>query len=717
MPRLRRLVFLLACLGCIHTTWAQTQHEHEAIRFDTRNDFGGVGLLQSPSARFAPDGDISFTSGRVEPYLRNAVMLQPLPWAEFVVRYTTVQNRLYGAESFSGDQLYKDRGMDFKLRLLEESSQTPQVALGFRDFLGTGLFSSEYLVASRRMNNFDFTVGVAWGNLGNRGQFKNPFTYLFSSFKPRSNEVGEGGNISSALFHGERIGLFGGLAWRTPLPGITLKVEYDGNDYQNEALSNRFKADTPVNLGVVYSHSNWLDLSLGIERGNTLLAQINLRTNVSGKNNMPKFDPPPPKVTARDLRPEIAAQAVRTAETQIESTLQLATELRLQKFQLEALQLETDKATATVSQSTYRNPAITIGRTARSMAKTLPPSVEELNIIQQESGLDVQRTSIMRKDLENALSYRGSVEEIATHASSTPTDTTLFSRHQNDLGDYPKFSWGLSPALRQHIGGPDDPYIYQIYLRTEADLQLSRHFSLSGALGFDLINNLDKLQQESNSVLPRVRSDIKNYLTEGKTGISRLQADYLSNLAPNWFGRMSAGLLEEMYAGAGGEVLYRPYSQRWAASLDLNRVRQRDFDMRFALRDYEVTTGHLTLHYQLPFYNMLAQISLGQYLAGDRGATVDVSRRFDSGATFGAFFTRTNVSAADFGEGSFDKGVYFSIPLDLMTSFSSRNTVGMVWKPLTRDGGQRLNLDKRLYPLVSQSDNTRTWQGWDEFLH
>ena len=29
----------------------------------------------------------------------------------------------------------------------------------------------------------------------------------------------------------------------------------------------------------------------------------------------------------------------------------------------------------------------------------------------------------------------------------------------------------------------------------------------------------------------------------------------------------------------------------------------------------------------------------------------------------GAFFTRTNLSFEDFGEGSFDKGIYFEIPL------------------------------------------------------
>ena len=43
-------------------------------------------------------------------------------------------------------------------------------------------------------------------------------------------------------------------------------------------------------------------------------------------------------------------------------------------------------------------------------------------------------------------------------------------------------------------------------------------------------------------------------------------------------------------------------------------------------------------------------------LAGDKGVTLDLSRRFKSGFTMGVFATKTNLSAEEFGEGSFDKG-------------------------------------------------------------
>ena len=51
----------------------------------------------------------------------------------------------------------------------------------------------------------------------------------------------------------------------------------------------------------------------------------------------------------------------------------------------------------------------------------------------------------------------------------------------------------------------------------------------------------------------------------------------------------------------------------------------------------------------------------------DKGATLDVAKRFDSGVTVGVWAALTNVSKEDYGEGGFSKGFYISIPLDLMT--------------------------------------------------
>lgn len=244
-----------------------------------------------------------------------------------------------------------------------------------------------------------------------------------------------------------------------------------------------------------------------------------------------------------------------------------------------------------------------------------------------------------------------------------------------------------------------------------------RNLSVSAALGFDLINNIDKLKLESDSVLPHVRSDIKNYLRQGKNGVMNFSVDYLSKPMASWYGRLSVGLLEEMFGGVSSEVLYRSVDSPWAFGVDVNRVRQRDYDMLFSFRDYEVTTGHASLYYQLPFYRMTAVVSAGKYLAGDKGVTFELSRKFDSGAVVGGYMTKTNISAAQFGEGSFDKGLFVSVPLDLVMLFSTRSSLAMGWSPLTRDGGARLRQPKRLYGISGDNSFSDLAHDWGKFLN
>lgn len=160
------------------------------------------------------------------------------------------------------------------------------------------------------------------------------------------------------------------------------------------------------------------------------------------------------------------------------------------------------------------------------------------------------------------------------------------------------------------------------------------------------------------------------------------------------------GYLEPMYAGVGGELLYRPMGERWSIGADLNYVRQRDFEQDFGLRDYRTITGHITAYTKLPF-DLDAAVSVGRYLARDWGTTIDISREFSNGVKFGGWVTRTNVSTEEFGEGSFDKGIYISIPFDEMMSVSTMSRANIAWAPLTRDGGAMLH---RQYSLHTMTD-------------
>jgi hypothetical protein len=122
-------------------------------------------------------------------------------------------------------------------------------------------------------------------------------------------------------------------------------------------------------------------------------------------------------------------------------------------------------------------------------------------------------------------------------------------------------------------------------------------------------------------------------------------------------------------------------------------------------------TGHASLYYEPDFSfldNTLIKASFGQYLAGDRGVTIDFAKQFDSGVIVGAFATKTDLSAEEFGEGSFTKGFYISIPFDLMRPESTVSRVSFNWIPLTRDGGAKLNRPESLF---STTDARSPWYG------
>ncbi len=72
-----------------------------------------------------------------------------MPWLETTIRYTMVNDLFYSDDpSFSGNTKYTDKGIDFKVRLLQESEYLPELSVGVRDFAGTGLFDGEFVAAT-----------------------------------------------------------------------------------------------------------------------------------------------------------------------------------------------------------------------------------------------------------------------------------------------------------------------------------------------------------------------------------------------------------------------------------------------------------------------------------------------------------------------------------------------------------------------------------------
>ncbi len=102
----------------------------------------------------------------------------------------------------------------------------------------------------------------------------------------------------------------------------------------------------------------------------------------------------------------------------------------------------------------------------------------------------------------------------------------------------------------------------------------------------------------------------------------------------------------------------------------------------------------------------LLKVSAGKFLGGDMGARIDFSKQFKSGVIVGAYATFTDLTAEEYGEGSYNKGFYVSIPMDIMTIKPSTSRAQIAWEPITRDGGQML---RKQYYLFDKTDARSQW--------
>jgi len=680
----------------------------------TSSDWGFVGLLQTPSARMSPAGDARFNVSRVYPYERINVFVQPFDWLEAGFRYSNVSNRLYGPLELSGTQEYKDKSIDFKLRLLQESAYVPQVAMGMIDFGGTGLFSSEYVVANKRFGNFDTSLGMGWGYLGSSGNITNPLSKLSSSFNTRGTDFGMGGTPAFKSFFRGPAALFGGVQYHTPWRNWVLKAEYDGNNYQNEPQANNRKQSTPFNFGVVYKPNSSVDLSLGVERGNTVMVGLTLRTSLPNLSVPKVSEPPTPKIAI--TRPQQAPEWVSTA-----ADVSYMSNWVVQKIALHGSVMQVDiEALSGVHWNDRLHRILTI------LHRDAPANIQTFELNLNDQGVPLTQRVVNREAWvkQNTQLVPPSETVPAIVAVEPPVQTASKNTGLGFKADIPNkpewertpalFGYGVVPSWQQNIGGPDGFLLFRVGLSVPVQLRITNNVAITGSLGLNLYDNFGKFKYTAPSDMPRVRTYLREYMTATKFNVPNLQITHFSDLAPNQYYSVYAGYLESMYAGVGGEWMYRKWHSPFAFGVDINRLQQRSFNQYFGFGNagdqtgYRVTTGHATAYIDTGWQNTQVKLSAGRYLAGDLGVTLDVGKTFANGVSVGAWATKTNVSAQRFGEGSFDKGLYLRIPFDVMTTSRSGNVASLNYNPLTRDGGARLNRDFTLYGATSPRSQRET---------
>jgi hypothetical protein len=655
---------------------------------------GGTGLIQTPTSRMLTDGDLRVNYTDNNQYRFWSVTMQLFPWMQTTFRYTDARTRLYSfVPGFSGDQTWKDKGIDAKFRLLPESYYLPEVTVGFRDFGGTGIFESEFIGLSKQMGDFDFHVNMGWGYLATAGNIANPFCDLNDGYCIRPEGYsGRGGQIDYQRFFKGAASIFGGVEYQTPWQPLRLKLEYEGNNYINDR-AGALPQDSQWNIGAAYSWNDF-DFTVNYQRGNTIGFGVSYNFNLHTLSQT-KFDRPPRPLNAKSNDFPI---------TQV-NRARLTRDLYSQGgFALNISEFNDDHVTVYGQQITYRNKDEAIERMGRILAYELPESVKTYHIVNTLGSIPLVETVIDAKEFKIQAKYQTLEPDLAsTYHRQDLGETTIANYDPTNTAG---FFTGIETFWIQTFGNPEAFYLYQAGVILNGGYSFNGKTSVAGAIKVNLLENFDKFKYTSDtglSSLPRVRTNTREYVSNRDVTMENLFLHWNDRIAPNLYAQVYGGYLETMFGGIGGEILYRPVDSNLAFGLDINYAKQRSWESDFEFFDYKVVTGHANIYWQPAFLpDTQLTFNIGQYLAKDKGVTVDFAKRFDSGIVVGAYAAFTDVSAEEYGEGSFTKGFYLSIPFDLFSLTPAKGRGRLPWVPIARDGGQALMRPITLYNTTEE---------------
>ena len=628
----------------------------DSFIYNSFNNHGVIGLINTPSARFYDEATHGITIYEGTPDQKITMTSFPYDWMEASFFYmNNDETNLCRSDGYGNRfcQGYKDKGFNFKFRLKEEGAY-PAIAIGINDIAGTGFYSSEYIVSSYGINRTDFHFGIGWGTLNNlKNDFNNPFSYLYDGFKTRPYSdpdtfEDQGGQFQpSRYFSGKTASPFFGLS-HSINEYLLLKLEYDSTLTPGIVGYESPKKD--YSYGIEYSFRNNFTIGFSSERGNYISLKFIYKNNPN--ISKPKYKYKKPEFRDDDNKYQKFIKSVEANGIGVNKIIETPEEIGIELTQFSH------------------------------------PNLDVIESILKSATYDANINKPIKKDLRVA-----SLKGVSEYNKEFEKNSLLIYERKSKSS----FNTKSNFTFRPYLASREEFLKGALLLENNSELIIKDNFFFSSNLKYSIANNFDDLNIPPVNTYPaQVRSDIKDYLRSFGDGIfiGRAQFDYHLSLRENHHLMFTAGILEEMFSGIGFEYLYFKQAANYALGFEIFDVTKRDYEMRFGTLDYKNVTGSVNLYYRN--YEMIpfdAKISYGEYLAGDEGMTFELSRSFLNGTKFGVFASFTDVSSEQFGEGTFDKGIFFNIPV-------YGNFINYSWRPLTKDPGAKLNRKHTLHDLL-----------------
>ena len=662
------------------------------------NSFGVPGIIDMPTAGSFKDGELGFTTSKHGPNLRNTLTFQALPRISGAFRYSGVGDK----EVFFIKSGYAnwDRSFDLRVDILKQNKILPDLTLGLQDFIGTGFYSGEYLVASKTiLNNFRFTLGLGWGRLSSRS--KN----VIANTGDRDTSTSSlGGTLNYNRFFKGDVASFGGFEYQTSFRKLKLKAELSSDDYSKDRSLSTFLLNDPLNYGAEYHLNEAVNISAYYVNQNEIgmMLKISADPNTDPGNYMEPVPQP------------FYSFPINQKEMGKNYLLEIKDILDEEKISLISSSQNNKTQTIVIEQSHYSTQTQALGRTLRIMSRFVPIEYETFTVVLSEYGIPVVEVTVNRNEVASIIDAPNA-ELLTSKIATISSAKKLYSNSNKITKKKQSFEWSLYPYYRVHLFDPNRPFYYDIGPRLKLNYTLKPGLSLSGSFEKSFVSTFNEIKRGIKGGLPKVRTQLKDYLNELDTRIGYLTANSLFKFSNNTFGRITLGYLEPMYAGISTEILYSPITKKHSFGAEINYVKPREFRQMFGFREIAgmpSINGHLSSYWDTGYYYYKSQIDVGKYLAGDLGTTLTLTRDFPNGWKVGGFFTLTDASFDDFGEGSFDKGIFMRIPFNSIIPYETTGGLYEKIKPIQGDGGAKLDVPFRLIDLLNDNTKYRLNQNW-----
>lgn len=665
------------------------------------NTYGMPGSIDTPTAEAFPEGQFSVSSSIFGGTIRTNLSFQ-------VTNSVTVSFRYSRIPSVDGDHggYFWDRSFDFHYLLKEQTNYMPSIAMGLRDFIGTGLYTGEYLVATKNITkNLKATVGLGWGRLSGKNERSN----IFGFGNNRSSiSTGFGGTLHTNHFFSGTNSPFFSLSYKAS-PNIEIITELSSDDYEFEVSTERgFSRKSDLNFAIKYNLAPDFSIMGKYMHGNAIGVSGVLAVNPRNSPYKSGIEPAP--------MPLLENITISETQSFMENNIfsRSAKLLKLDGIFLLSMKIADEVVNVEILDRNYLNVSQMIGRVTRILSKTMPLSVRvfRINLIDYQAGYSLSQVTVERQDLRNfELMFDGPNklwEKVQIENSQSGIDPNLI------LFNSP-ITWSFYPDIDIMLFDPRSPINGSLGWEAKLIYRIRNSTTINSSLKQPIISGLKDIERGPKSGLPNVRSDFMLYHKHISTRpyLSSLTIDQYYKPTKNIFGQINFGYLEMMYAGVRGEAIWKDVRKPYGLGLDLAVVKKRNTLGDFSILNESYSTVIGTAYYDLE-RDWSIKIDAGKYLAGDYGATFSLSRTFNNGWEIGAFATLTDVKFSTFGEGSFDKGITLKTPISWFTGKKSQAYRKTVIRPITGDGGARLLLgdDKYLHEQIKRYDQKSFRGNW-----